>query len=189
MFVFLMFSLITSNITQSQTTKVVYPIFSISPMAGVQFPIGTLNNQYKPSFQGGLDLNLKINRETSFFLCGGWANMPVKEEFAGPDASIINITAGPRYIFTSKNIKAQIFVEAGVGVYLFSSKDYTPIGTPSVTIPGTSTTNFGVNIGPGAIIPLGTSIDLIMKTKLNYMFQEGGANSYIGILMGLDFKL
>ncbi len=191
MFIVLMFALFTASITQAQTTKTkgeVYPVFSISPLVGVNFPIQDLNNVYSTSWNAGLDLNLKVNRETSFFLYAGYVDMPIKSGLIGPSASIIAITAGPRYIFTSASIKAQIFVEAGLGAYIFSSKDFTTTVPPIVTIASESKTYFGINVGPGAIIPLGPSMDLIMKVKLHDMFATGGSQTFIAANMGLNFK-
>ena len=166
MFIVILFALFIASITQAQPTKTkydVYPVFSINPMAGVNFPLQDLNNTYSTSWNAGLDLNLKVNRETSFFLFGGYYNMPAKDATFGPNASVIAIVAGPRYIFTSAAIKAQFFLEAGLGVYIFASKDFNTNTTPSVLVPGTSKANFGINVGPGAIIPLGKAMDLIMK--------------------------
>jgi hypothetical protein len=80
-------------------------------------------------------------------------------------------------------------MEAGLGLYIFASKDFNTTGTPSVLVPGVSTTNFGINVGPGAIIPLGTSMDLIMKVKIHDMFLKGGSQTFLTAQMGLDFKL
>ena len=187
MFILIMFALFITSITQAQTTKIVYPLFSISPMGGVQFPLGDLNNTYNTSWNAGLDLNLKINRETSFWLFAGYHDMPAKTEANIPDASIIQITAGPRYIFTSKAIKSMFFLEGGLGVYIFTTKDFVSTGTAE-TIAGSSKTNFGINVGPGAIIPLGKAMDLIMKVKLHDMFMEGGSQTFISAVMGLNFK-
>jgi hypothetical protein len=192
MFIVILFALFIASITQAQPTQTkgdVYPVISISPLAGVNFPLQDLNNTYSTSFNAGLDLNLKVNRETSFFLDGAYFNMPAKDASFGPNASVIAITAGPRYIFTSASIKAQIFIEAGLGLYIFASKDFNTNTTPIVVIPGVSTTNFGLNVGPGAIIPLGKSMDLIMKVKIHDMFLKGGSQSFLTAQMGLDFKL
>jgi hypothetical protein len=205
LFGLLMVALISSNITVAQTTsaffnsgnieiqknaKIIYPIFSISPVGGIQFPIGSLNDNFKSSFNAGLEVNMKVNKETSFFLKGGYYNMPVKDDVIGPDGSFIEITVGPRYTFTSPNIKAQFFLEAGLGAYIFATKDYTFVvdGT-SYTIPSTSKANFGVNVGPGVIIPLGGAVDFLVKAKLHYVFTENNASTFLGAIMGLDFRL
>jgi hypothetical protein len=189
----LMLVLFVTNISQAQTKKVVYPIFSIAPVIGVQFPVSGLNDNYNPSWNAGLDLGLAVNRETSFFLNATYYNMPAKDVSVNvPSASYIGITAGPRYVFTSPKIKAKFFLEAGLGVYIFTQKEFTTTTTPITTIPSASTTNFGVNVGPGVVIPLGGAADLIMKSKLHYSFESGGSGgsrTFVTGLVGVDFKL
>jgi len=180
--------LFSSNITQAQPTKTkgdVYPVFSLAPLGGVQFPVAGLNNTYNAGWNAGLDLNLKINRETSIFLNGTYFALPIKTDLVGGDASYIGITAGPRYIFTSKNIKAQIFLEMGLGAYIFNSKEYS---SATIVIPSVSTTSFGVNVGPGALIPLGKAMDLMIKAKLHDVLASDGSTTFISIAAGLDFK-
>ncbi|HEY5535912.1 MAG TPA: hypothetical protein VIL99_13385 [Ignavibacteria bacterium] len=192
MFGLLMIALFCSNITEAQTTKtkVVFPQFSISPIVGVQFPTGGLNDTYNPSFHAGVDFCLRVNKETAFYLNGGYFNMPIKSEIPpGPNASYIAITAGPRYFFTSSSIKALLILEAGAGIYIVGTKEWTSAGTPSITIASTSSTAFGCNVGPGVIIPLGTTMDLILKTKVHYIFQKGGDRIFVGAGLGLNFAL
>jgi hypothetical protein len=189
----LMMVLFITTVSEAQTKKTVYPIFSIAPLVGVQFPVSALNDNYNASWNAGLDLGLAINRETSFFLNATYYNMPVKDNVAVPsNASYIGITAGPRYVFTSPKIKAKFFLEAGLGVYIFNKKEYTIVGPPDLLVPSTSTTNFGVNVGPGVIIPLGAMADLVMKSKLHYSFESGGAGgsrTFVTGVVGIDFKL
>jgi len=189
----LMLVLFITNVSEAQTKKVSYPLFSIAPIVGVQFPVSGLNDNYNPSWNAGLDFNLAVNRETSFFLNATYFNMPVKDNVAVPsNASYISITAGPRYVFTSPSVKAKFFLEAGLGVYIFTQKEYTSATVPSITIPSATTTNFGVNVGPGVMIPLGGTVDLKIKSKLNYSFESGGAGgsrTFVSGVMGVDFKL
>jgi hypothetical protein len=192
MFAALIVALLTSDISQAQTTykKNVYPLFSVSPLFGVQFPIGTLNDNYKTSFNAGLEVVVRVNRETAFFLKGGYYNMPRKTDVGpGPDASYIEISAGPRYVLTSPKVKAMLFVEAGLGAYIFMTKEWTVAGDPPITFASTSKTNFGVNGGPGVIIPLGSVADFELKAKMHYTFEEGGAHTFLSTTMGIDFKL
>ncbi|MBS1493122.1 MAG: hypothetical protein JST55_06415 [Bacteroidetes bacterium] len=188
-----MLAIITSNVSQAQTVKKTmiaqYPAFSIAPFAGVSFPIGDLGNYYKSSFNAGIDFNLKVNREVSFFLNVGYYDMPSKPDVAAPGASFISITAGPRYVLSSANVKAKFFMEAGLGAYIFGVKEYTTTTAPIVTTPSTSTVNFGVNTGPGVILPLSDSMDLMLKTKLHYVFNKNGSSTFLSALIGLDFKL
>ena len=188
-------ALLTSVSLQAQTVKksmvAVYPAFSIAIGGGAQFPVGILGETYKSSFNAGLDINMKLNKETSLFLNATYFDMPRKPDATtpGPDASIIAITVGPRYVFSSASVKAKFFMEAGIGAYIMNVKDYTTTGTPSVLIVGTSKTNMGANVGPGAVLPLSDSMDLLIKSKLHYMFTEGGSSSFISAFVGLDFKL
>ena len=189
----LMLVLFITNVSEAQTKKVSYPLFSIAPIVGVQFPVSGLNDNYNPSWNAGLDFNLAVNRETSFFLNATYFNMPVKDNVAVlSSASYIGITAGPRYVFTSPKIKAKFFLEAGLGVYIFTQKEFTIVGPPDVVFPSASTTNFGVNVGPGVIIPLGGAADLVMKSKLHYSFESGGAGgsrTFVTGVVGVDFRL
>jgi len=189
----IMIALFNVTITKAQTTNKstnVFPVFSISPTGGVQFPIGGLNETYKPGFNLGLDLNLRINKETAFYLNTGYFNMQKNSDLAvGPNASYIAITAGPRYFFTSSEVKAMIFLEAGVGVYIHNKSEYTTNGTPVEKIASETNTAIGVNAGPGVIIPLGKAMDLIMKAKIHDMFEKGGERVFISSIIGLNFKL
>ncbi len=187
-------ALLTSVSVQAQTVKksmvAVYPAFSIAIGGGANFPVGDLGTIYKSSFNVGLDVNLKLNKETSLFLNGSYFDMPRKPDAPlGPDASIIAITAGPRYVFSSASVKAKFFLEAGVGAYIMNVKDYTTTTSPIVMTVGTSKVNMGANVGPGAVLPLSDSMDLLIKSKLHYIFTEGGSSSFISAYVGLDFKL
>jgi hypothetical protein len=189
----LMVVFIGSNVTQSQTKykKIEYPVISIAPCIGVQFPAGGLNDIYKASWNAGLDLNLKVNREVAFYLNATYFNMPARidADVAGPDGAYIGITAGPRYIFATQQLKANFFIEAGLGAYIHTSKDYTiTTVTPNVTIQSTSKTNMGVNVGPGVFIPIGGTTTIIMKAKLHYMFESDASRTFVSGIAGVDFR-
>lgn len=195
----LMIGLLYSNITQAQvstkTYKSQYPEVSIAPVGGVQFPLGNLNDRYGTSWNAGLEVSLQVNKEVAFFLKGGYYAMPIKDEvnFNPTDANYWEITAGPRYIFSSPNIKAKFFIEAGLGAYIFHEKEYTLMATepgyPDLTISGRSTTNFGVNAGPGVMVPLGKVADLVMKAKIHYTFESDNSHYFIAAIIGVNFKL
>jgi hypothetical protein len=191
LFVLLMLAFITTNITQAQTKKTTYPIFSISPIIGAQFPAGGLNDISKASWNAGIEMNLKVNRETSFFLNGTYFDMPVRSDIGqGPSSSFLGITAGPRYTFATPQLKANFFLEAGLGAYIHNVKEYTYTNvTPNVTVASTSSTSFGLNVGPGVLIPVGGSTFLILKSKLHYIFESGASRTFITGVMGVDFRL
>lgn len=190
-FVLLMVALLSSNITEAQTKKAQYPIFAISPTGGVQFPIGSLNDIYGASFNFGAEVAMKVNKETSFYIKGGYYNMPIKDGYLGPNSSVIEITAGPRYTFKAPNLKARFFLEGGMGVYMWTNKEYTyTVGTVTTTLPSTTKTEFGVNAGSGVTIPLGGTIDFIIKSKFHYIFGESGnSRTMLTGVAGVEFNL
>ncbi|MCX6163007.1 MAG: hypothetical protein NTV87_16940 [Ignavibacteriae bacterium] len=194
-FVLMMVVLLT-GVSQAQTTKksgVKYPSFSVTPLIGVQFPLGNINNIYSPSWNAGVDLNLRLNRETAFYLGASYLAMPRKTDYlpAGPDASYIIIQAGPRYMFGGPQVKAMFFIEGGICAYIFSEKEYTVAGTipgaASTVIPSKSSTNFGVNAGIGVLLPLGSAVDFVVKTKLHYVMGNGTSNTFLVANAGLNF--
>lgn len=208
MFVLIIISLFNSNLAKAQYAPMLrnsnnnsnntnlnplpsivkYPVFTINPQFNIIFPDGVLANTYKPGFGGGLQFALRINKETSFYLQGVYLTLPVKSDVQGPDASIIAITLGPRYTFRSDEIKARLILEAGAGIKIYTIKDYTTTGTPSVTIPGKTTVYFGVDAGPGALIPLGKNVDLLIKAKIHGMFTPDGTQTFISPSLGIDIK-
>jgi len=206
MFALFIIAFLTTNITIAQTStalfntlnadlqspvkKTTYPIFSLSPMIGVQFPLGNMNNTYKTSFTGGLDVNLQVNRETSFFLNASYYDMPIKTDLQGPGASVIGITVGPRYTFSGPQLKAALFLEAGLGVYMFHTQDFTyTSGGVTYDVPSASTTNFGINVGPGVTIPAGGTVNIIIKIKIHDILASGGSQTFIAGVAGVDFRL
>jgi hypothetical protein len=183
----LMLVLFITNISEAQTKKEVYPVFSISPLGGVQFPVGGLNDTYGVSWNAGAEVSMKINRETAFFLNGSYFNLPIKSGADAPNASYIAITAGPRYYFGGPKLKAKFFMEAGVGMYMFTIKEHT--FTNGAISPSVTATYFGANTGPGVTIPLGGSVDMLMKAKLHYTFHEGGSHTFLSTVAAIEFRL
>ncbi len=194
LFVLFMVVLFSSTLTEAQTKKTTYPIFSISPMGGVQFPIGSLNDNNGVSWNAGLDMSLKINKESSAYLNATYFDMPRKSESGiGPDESYLAITTGPRYYFISPKLKAQFFLEVGIGVYIHTVKEYTvtspSLSDPVMTFPSVTKAIFGVTGGPGVTLPLGGPASLMMKSNWHYIFQEGGAKMFVSADVGLEFRL
>ena len=175
---------------QSQTKKKSpYPAFSISPVGGVSFPIGTFGDNFKTGPSFGLDLSYRVNKEVGFYAKGGYNIFPNKVTDV-PDGKYLEYTAGPRYFFTAKNLKSAIFVEVGLGGYSFTQDAYTITSSgASTNVPKVSDTKFGVNGGIGATLNLGKTVDLIVKFKYHNIFTEGGSSSYVSPILGIDIRL
>ena len=178
----------TTAYSQVKTTvvkKSAYPQFSISPVGGVTFPVGTLGDSYKSGGNFGLDLNYKINKEVGFF--GKFGYNFLRSQTAGlPDGKIMEYTAGPRYSFTSRNLKSAFFLEAGAGAYTIQQGAYM---LNNIDYPETSATNFGINAGLGAVLNLSKAVDILFKVKYHNIMSEGGSSSFMTPILGIDFRL
>lgn len=183
-----MFILLNAQL-YSQTTysvkKSPYPQWSLSGLGGVAFPVGEFGNQFKSGPTFGLDLSYKVNKEVGFWGKFGYSMFPDKSNGAAPDGKYIEYTAGPRYYFTSKNLKSSIFLEAGIGGYSFMQNAYTLNGEQVAEY---STTNFGLNAGLGGILNLGRDVDLLFKAKYHNVLTSDGSNSFIEPVLGIDLR-
>jgi hypothetical protein len=73
---------------------------------------------------------------------------------------------------------------------MFHTQDYTQtIGGVTYDYPSATSTNFGLNIGPGVTIPVGGTVNIILKVKLHEILASGGSQSYIAAVGGVDFRL
>ena len=175
--------------TLKTTKKAPFPQWSISPVAGLAFPIASFGETYKSGPTFGVDISNKINKEVGFYAKFGYYIFPSKIDGAS-DGKFIEYTAGPRYYFTAKNLKSSIFLEAGLGGYSFM-QDASTVTINGVTTdyPEASTTNFGINVGVGAVLFLGKSVDMIFKVKYHDVLTSDGSSSFIAPLLGIDIKL
>lgn len=172
---------------QSQTKiKSPYPVFSVSPVGGVSFPIGTFGDNFKTGPSFGLDLSYRVNKEVGFFGKFGYNIFSNKTSSDLPNNNIMEYTVGPRYFFTSKNLKSAMFVEAGVGGYTLTQDAFILGGRE---VPKVSDTKFGINAGVGATLNLGRTVDLIVKVKYHNILTEGGSTSFLSPLVGIDIRL
>ena len=185
----LIFMLGTS--AQSQTVKkpVNYSYWSISPVAGVGFPMGAFADNFKSGLTFGLDISYKVNKEVGIYTKVGYYIFPSK--IAGvSDGKFLEYTAGPRYYFMAKNLKSAFFLEVGLGGYSYMQDAYTiTVDSVQNSVPENSKTNFGVNAGMGALLNLGKSVDLIIKLKYHDVFTTDGSTSFLAPLLGIDIRL
>jgi len=169
-------------------TKEVFPQWSITPVGGAIFPVLNLSETFKPNGAFGLDVGAKINKEVGFYLRGGYYFMNSSTTGA-PVGKFIEITAGPRYYFSSINVKSQLFVDAGVGPYIFSQASFVDPADPTQTVvPEINETKVGVNAGIGASVYLAKNLNLMVRTKYNTVFTSTNTKSFITASTGLEIK-
>jgi len=154
--------------TRYATKKTVYPHFSVSGLGGVSFPIGNFGEKYKTGPTFGIDLSYKVNKEVGFYGKFGYSIFPNKILGGAPDAKYMEYTVGPRYYFTSKNLKSSLFLAAEAAEY--------------------QTTNFGLNAGIGGVLNLGRDVDLLFKAKYHNILTPDGSTSFIEPLLGVDIR-
>lgn len=169
-------------------TKEEFPQWSVTPMGGVIFPIASLSESFKPNGTAGLDIGAKINKEVGFYGRFGYYFMGSSASGA-PVGKYLEATVGPRYYFSSANLKSQIFADAGLGVYSFNQESYVDPNDPTLTqIPAINETKMGINAGVGASLYLSKSVNLILRTKYNTIFTSTATKSFITAATGLEFK-
>lgn len=174
-----------TTLTKTTSSKTsIYPIFTLSPIGGAIFPLSELGNSYKAGFNAGLDAGMRLNKEVSIYGKMGYYNLSANTPGA-PNSSYIEISAGPRYYFSSPKLKSNFFLESGVGAYIFSQDAYV---TQGVNVEKQSNTNIGLNVGPGVTLQLSKAVDIILKTKYHMIFNSGGSRSFVTALGGLEFK-
>ena len=171
--------------TRYATKKTAYPHFSVSGLGGVSFPIGNFGEKYKTGPTFGIDLSYKVNKEVGFYGKFGYSIFPNKILGGAPDAKYMEYTVGPRYYFTSKNLKSSLFLEAGLGGYSFTQPSYTVNSAEAAEY---QTTNFGLNAGIGGVLNLGRDVDLLFKAKYHNILTPDGSTSFIEPLLGVDIR-
>lgn len=172
----------SNEIIKSTTAK--FPIFTLSPMAGGIFPVSEFGNTYQAGFSGALDGAIRLNKELGIYSNIGYYSLSSSVPNA-PHSEYFEISAGPRYYFTKSNLKSTFFIESGLGAYFFSQDAY---GEGAEYVDRQSSANLGFNIGPGFTMQASKSVDLILKTKYQMVFLDGGTRSFITGLGGIEFK-
>ncbi|MBK9334662.1 MAG: outer membrane beta-barrel protein [Ignavibacteria bacterium] len=184
----LMILLSTGNVnsqTKYTTKKSTFPQWSLTGLGGVSFPVGNFGEKYKSGPTFGIDLSYKVNKEVGFYGKFGYSLFPNKAVGGAPDGKYLQYTAGPRYYFTSKNLKSSLFLEAGIGGYSFMQPAYTVNAVPVAEY---QTTNFGVNAGVGGVLNLGRDVDLLFKAKYHNILTPDGSSSFIEPVLGIDIR-
>ncbi|HMQ68793.1 MAG TPA: outer membrane beta-barrel protein [Ignavibacteria bacterium] len=175
----------TSGFSQTNyTKKSAYPNWSVSPVGGIVFPTGNMSENFKSGGNVGVDISYRVNKEVGFYGQGGYYFLGSKT--AGvPDGKYLEYTAGPRYYFTAPNLKSSVYLEAGIGAYTFVQDAYVQ---NEVEIAEVNETRFGYNAGLGAVLNLGTNVDMLFKVKYNTIQTTGGSSSFIAPVIGMDVR-
>lgn len=181
-----------NNSFVSQETKLItnvakkqkFPNLTIGIAGGIGFPVASFSDQFKQSTTGAIDIGLRINSEVGIFVNGKYSNLPRQGTESSRD-NLIEISAGPRYYFTSPKLKSMFFVEAGLGAYFLNRGTYT---TGNVVVDNNNSTNIGANIGPGFSLWLSDRVDIMLKGKYHVIFTKDNTTNFVTSLLGLEYK-
>jgi hypothetical protein len=179
----------TGNTKVQKSLRNSFPQISISPYAGVIFPLPKILSQnFKPGANINLDLGFRANREVGFYLKGGYYIMNSKISGA-PIGTYLEISAGPRYYLTKPHLKSDLFFETGIGAYSFRQKSYaTPGEINGSVIEQINNTKAGINGGIGSDLALTDAFSIMVKSKYHVIFTPNGTTSFITVGGGVSIK-
>jgi len=182
----------TTTTTRTTTVKTIrksFPRYSVGITGGAIFPLPkVLNQTFKPGGNFALDLGIRINKEVGIFANGSYSFMASKITSA-PVGSYFEFSGGPRYYFLNPKLKSQLFLEAGVGGYIFKQNSFVdPNDTTGTTVEQINNTKAGINGGIGADLFLSNAVDILIKTKYHVVFTPNGSSSFITVGAGLEFS-
>jgi len=158
---------------------------NIGATVGVQIPTGSMADGMKTGF--GFDLLGKymLNDNLAVGLDVGWARFGTEDlgyEDVEATGSFIPITALAEYHFGTGKVKPLAGID--LGLYIFKAKA-TAMGY-SVT---TSESYFGFAPLAGIEYEIKDNLAFTANLKYNYVLVEGDDGSYLGINLGMIFKL
>jgi outer membrane protein W len=151
---------------------------------GVGLPMGDFGTSFKMGFGGGANAKKMLSENVALGLGVGYYSFTAKDEAGGSDftMSFIPITGIFNYYFATEGFKP--YAGADLGFFMTTAK-VSLFGMSA----STSETDFGFAPTLGFEAALGESMGLDVNAKYNYIMTAGTATSYIGINVGLVFKL
>lgn len=161
---------------------------AVGVQAGIAVPMGTPFSDMVDMGFGGLGTFLyTINPQIQVTGAVGYLTFGYKEvEGTNIDGSfsIIPIVVGGRYLIGQGTTKPYVMAE--LGMYMGSSGDITvSSGNFSMTIPGESTSDFGIAPGVGVLIPAGEKLNIDINAKYNVISDS----NFLSVLAGVQVAL
>jgi hypothetical protein len=141
--------------------------WSITLLGGFNNPDFFYNNKYRWDVSFGAETAYRFFPMTEYYFSVMYNKFSEDQRYtANPARSIksLEFTMGPRFIFTSGKLTP--FLETGIGLYnnyLIKKADQ---------IIDNNSLKLGINFGTGLQINIYKSINLIAKSKLNFLFNN-----------------
>jgi hypothetical protein len=141
------------------------------------------NNNYT-SGNLGFDVSYRVNTEVALYTEMKYNYLTARDS-AAPRSGYIEATIGARYYIRPACCRSSIFFETGFGPYIFTQGSRT---TPEKVYESQFRARMGANAGIGAELVLTNSLFLILKSKMNAVFESNGCTSYVTGLGGLAIR-
>ena len=153
---------------------------------GIMLPMGDFSDVYKASPTVGAEGYYSVTQSIDIVADVAYNFLSSKQTYTNTNFYYLESTAGIRYNFTPT--KEKVFAEAEIGAYTFGAKFtyYDIYGTPFTV--NTSTTDFGLNVGVGAVFPISSNFAITGKAKFHNVFTSGSSTNYFGLTAGFDYK-
>jgi hypothetical protein len=142
-------------------------------------------DNYYTSASFGFDLSYKVNSETAIYTEIKYDMLSLKDSL-GPSTGYIESTFGIRYYFRPKCYRSSLFIEAGIGPYIFMQNEAT---TPTRTYFSVTSLKFGANAGIGGELVLTNSLFITLKSKINSIFEPKGTTTFVTGIGGFTIRL
>ncbi len=160
----------------------------VSVQGGIALPMGDFGDAYDLGFGGTGTFQYYLNKNLAITGTAGYLTWSNSQDMADATFSTIPLLAGVRYFVGKGNFKP--YVNGKVGLY-FSSSDVTVDlgffgGEQSVS---SSTTDLGVGVGAGFLMPLGKNLNLDVSASYDIIMTSGSSTSFISVLGGVSFAL
>lgn len=163
--------LLVSSIGNTQSK---YPYWSVNVTGGGTLPLGSFGDEYDFGGNAGVDVVYHIDQFWAAYGNGTYNFLKYKgTTSSSTTASLLEVTAGPRYYISTGKTKAHL--DAGMGLY-------------TQTLGSSSSSNLGMNVGAGIDVPMSKQVDLVAKAKYHIIFTKGQSTTYGGIYGGVNYN-
>ncbi len=162
-----------------------YNFIQLTLGAGFIQPVSYMYDLYNPSGNIGLELAYRVNPEVAVFM-ESRLNFMRDQDTTAPAAKYLEITAGPRFYFVSKNVRSTFFFETAAGPYIKFVDAY--IAKTGESVPSLTDTKIGANIGVGGELAFTDNIYFTIKAKYHTIFGVGGTITYFSGCGNMTFR-
>jgi hypothetical protein len=162
-----------------------YNYLQITVGSGFIRPTEIMTDTYNPSASAGFDLSYRTNPEVAVFFEGRYNFLSLVDK-RGPTSGYLETTFGPRFYFSSKNVRSTFFIETAIGPYTKFVASYTD--STGQSFQSITEIKLGANGGVGGELVFTDNFYFTLKAKYHTIFGIGGLVSYVSGFGGFTFR-